>query len=123
MIQNLNFYFIFYHKFKFFLVFKSEITLIFIYFVKICFIAKIYSVIERVVRLELFETENRNQSFNDLLISIGFAEKAEENIQSKLNHEHRRNAQLMRDNTRGLLRLEDTSDRKGVYNSEDVIEV
>ncbi len=97
--------------------------MIFIYFIKICFIAKIYSVVERVVRLELFETENRNQTFNDLLISIGFAEKADENIQSKLNHEHRRNAQLMRDNTRGLLRLEDTSDRKGVYNSDDIIEV
>ena len=78
--------------------------------------------VNRVVRLELFDNVNREESFNDLLISIGYAEKWEESPQSRINHDARRKAQLTRDESVGQLRLEILG-RKGVYDPEDIVEV
>jgi len=76
-----------------------------------------------VVRLELFENINRNQSINDKLISSGFAEKTEESLQSRLNHEQRLKALLTRDNSCGKFKLEPETEKSGIYNSDNIIEV
>ena len=74
------------------------------------------------VRLELFDNLDRSESFNDLLVSIGYAEKWEESTQSKINHESRRRAQLLRDVSQSGLKLEDHL-KKGVYDPDDVVEL
>ena len=78
--------------------------------------------INREVRVELRDSIKMDESFNELLINHGYAEKWEETPQSRLNHDQRRRALLARDDSKGILRLEKV-DEKGVYNPDDVIEV
>lgn len=78
--------------------------------------------INRVVRLELFDNVNRKKSLNDMLVLDGYAEKWEESPQSRMNHEQRRRAQLTsRVMSSDELRLERSE--KGVYNPDEVTEV
>ncbi|XP_054164697.1 ATP-dependent RNA helicase TDRD9-like [Oppia nitens] len=87
--------------------------------------ARIYSVVNRVVRMEIFEGNKRDESFNDILVSIGLAEKITETQQSQLNHDHRRRACLDRNKTlshsQDPLKLE-TFDKPGIFDPDDVIE-
>jgi hypothetical protein len=85
------------------------------------FIGKIYSSVNRVVRLELFKNDDMKVSFNDELVNIGYAEKWEENSQSKLNHSHRRRDAATRDDSLGHIRFE--SFAPGVYNPDDAVQV
>ena len=88
----------------------------------LAFAAKIFSVVNRTVRLELFDNVHRAESFNDMLINIGYADKWEESPQSRLNHEARRRMLPTRDESGGRLKLE-LVDQTGVYNPDEVIEV
>ncbi|CAG2183276.1 unnamed protein product, partial [Oppiella nova] len=85
------------------------------------FTGKIYSSVNRVVRLELFKNDDMKVSFNDELVNIGYAEKWEENSQSKLNHSHRRRDAATRDDSLGHIRFE--SFAPGVYNPDDAVQL